>query len=286
MSVVDDNIETPFDVPQKRTRPPMPPEIAKAIIAVNKKVKSLAKDETNTFQRFKYTSVDAFYEAIGPLMAEAGLIVFTDEIDTQIERRESTDDQGRNKVSNWLITQYELIIYHESGAEWGPIRREMMVAATGPQAYGSGQSYVEKYFLRGLFKVPTGDGDADAQSKTELPARQRAPASRPRPPEPPHDPETGEVHGPHRIPLGDGANRFIEYSKTFVAAIKTSATRAELDAWQRECAAGLAAMSVDAPKAHRLVKANIAEQEVRLKPKEVELMTEADVGSALSQSAE
>ena len=43
----------------------MPPEIAKAIVAVNKKVKSLAKDEENKFARFRYTSVDAFYEAIG-----------------------------------------------------------------------------------------------------------------------------------------------------------------------------------------------------------------------------
>ena len=152
-------------------RPPMSPEIAKAIISVNKRVTSLGKDEENKFGHFKYTSVDAFYEAIGPLMADAGIFVFTDEVDTEIERREGTDDQGRARVTNWLITKYEIMIYHESGAEWGPIRREMMVAATGPQAYGAGQSYVEKYFLRGLFKVPTGDPDADGHPQAGLPER-------------------------------------------------------------------------------------------------------------------
>ena len=152
-------------------RPPMPPEIAKAIISVNKRVTSLGKDEENKFARFKYTSVDAFYEAIGPLMADAGIFVLTDEVDTEIERREGTDDQGRPRITVWLTTKYEISIYHENGAEWGPICREMMVAATGPQAYGAGQSYVEKYFLRGLFKVPTGDADADGHPQAGLPER-------------------------------------------------------------------------------------------------------------------
>jgi hypothetical protein len=32
---------------------------------------------------------------------------------------------------------------------------------SGPQAYGAAQSYVEKQFLRQVFKIPTGDKDAD-----------------------------------------------------------------------------------------------------------------------------
>lgn len=164
--------------------PQMPAEIAKAIIAIKKQVKSLRKDEENKFARFQYASVDAFYEAIGPLMAEAGLFVMTEEASTQTDRRETSDDTGRTKTANWLLTNYELTLYHESGIGWGPIHRSIMVAATGPQAYGAGQSYVEKYFLRGLFKVPTGDTDADSHIQAGLPVpRQRPRQPIPRPPQ-------------------------------------------------------------------------------------------------------
>lgn len=192
----------------RRWRSSMPPAIAKAIISVNKKVKSLPKDDENKFARFRYTSVDAFYEAIGPLMAEAGIFVFCDEVETQIVRREGMDDQGRSRITNWLVTKYELLVYHESGAGWGPICRQMMVAATGPQAYGVGQSYVEKYFLRGLFKVPTGEGDADAEPKTELPQTRGATrTARPMAPPPLHPttmPATSAVQPSGTTGTGDG----------------------------------------------------------------------------------
>ena len=57
----------------------MPPEIAKAIVAVKAKVKMLGKEDENRFGKFKFVSVDQFYEMIGPLMAEAGLLIVTDE---------------------------------------------------------------------------------------------------------------------------------------------------------------------------------------------------------------
>lgn len=187
--------------------PTMPPEIAKAIIAVNKQVKSLAKDENNKYANFRYASVDAFYEAIGPLMAEAGLFVLAEEVSSEIERRETIDDRGQVKSSNWLSTNYELTLYHESGVGWGPVRRSMMVAASGPQAYGAGQSYVEKYFLRGLFKVPTSEGDADGHQQEGLPSRRPVPPLRQEPPRrpaavpvringhtlPPDDPEAAQA---------------------------------------------------------------------------------------------
>lgn len=150
---------------------PMPPEIGKAIVAVKKQVKSLAKDEENKFARFKYVSVDAFYEAIGPLMANAGLVLFTDEVEVITEQRETTNDQGQLRTSVWLVIKYDLTLYHESGASYGPKRRTMMVPATGPQAFGAAESYVEKYYLRGLFKVPTGEQDADAEKQDALPPR-------------------------------------------------------------------------------------------------------------------
>lgn len=155
--------------PAAQNHPRMPPEIAKAIIAVKKKVRQLGKDDENKFARFKYVSVDKFYDAVGRIMADAGIFVVTDERSIVAETRETTSEQGQVKKAVWLTAVYELTVFHESGAEYGPIHRTIMVPATGPQAFGSGMSYVEKYFLRGLFKIPTGDEDADAEPQQGLP---------------------------------------------------------------------------------------------------------------------
>jgi len=292
--VSDDDIIEPEDyVPGEPPRrlPKMPPEIAKAIIAVCGQVKSLVKDDTNKFANYKFASVDTFYEAIGPLMAGAGIFVFADEVDTSVERRESTDDRtNTTKVSNWLISTFELMIYHESGTEWGPIRRKMQVLATGPQAYGSGQSYVEKYFLRGLFKVPTGEGDADSHEQTGLPARQQRPSRPPpRQPAPPHHPDTGEILAPHELALGDS---WVDFGMRFIAAIKTADNSAVVDDWVGRNADNIHEAREKAPKAYASVERAIAAQHAKFAPppaangaavSEANLVTEADAGDILAE---
>jgi hypothetical protein len=58
---------------------------------------------------------------------------------------------------------------------YGPIRRNQQVSATGPQSYGASEAYVEKYFLRNLFKIPTGELDADAEPQEGLPPKRTPP---------------------------------------------------------------------------------------------------------------
>lgn len=152
-----------------REASPMPPEIAKAIVAVMGKVKQIGKDDENKFAKYAYVSVDKFFDQIGRLMADAGIFVVTDEVSTVVEPREVVDDYGKVKKSTWLVCQYEIRIYHTSGACYGPLSRAVQVQASGPQAYGSAQSYIEKYFLRSLFKIPTGEADADAHAQEGLP---------------------------------------------------------------------------------------------------------------------
>jgi hypothetical protein len=151
--------------------PSMPTEIIKAIVAVTMEVKKLAKEGNNTFARYKYTSVDQFYEALGPLMASHGLIDVVDETSTVVEVRESANDRGEIKRSAWLLATYDIWLHHVSGASFGPLHRAIQVSATGAQSFASAQSFVEKYFLRNLFKVPTGDIDeVDDSDKGDLPA--------------------------------------------------------------------------------------------------------------------
>jgi hypothetical protein len=150
--------------------PPMPPEIAKAIISVMKAVRAIGKDAKTDFGRkYAYVSVDAFYEQIGPLMAANGIFDLVLEQSLDVQMRVTVDEYNKEKKANWLIGVYHIYVYHDSGVFYGPIKREMQVRADGPQAYGSAPSYLEKYFLRQLFKVPTGDADADNHPQEGIP---------------------------------------------------------------------------------------------------------------------
>ncbi len=174
------------EIPNLRPSPsPMPPEVAKGIIKVMAGVKLLGKDATNPFQRYKYTSVDQFYEAIGPLMADAGIFTLLMENSIDISKQETTNDRGETKSSMWMSVSYDIYIYHETGVSFGPVQRSIRVLANGAQAYAAATSFVEKYYLRQLFKIPTGEADAnvdlDMQDKHILPASD----GRRQPPPPP-----------------------------------------------------------------------------------------------------
>jgi hypothetical protein len=149
----------------------MPVEIIRAIIKITGEVKRLGKEGTNTFARYKFTSVDQFYEALGPIMSANGLMDLAEEKSVTIEIREVADERGVVKKSAWMTAIYDFWLYHESGVRFGPITRHIQVQATGAQSYASAQSYAEKYFLRNLFKVPTGDKDeVEETGKEGLPA--------------------------------------------------------------------------------------------------------------------
>lgn len=153
----------------------MPAEIAKAIMQVKTQIKQLGADERNAHASYNYVSVDKFYERIGPLMAEAGLALLINEAESEVRISETTDNQGRERKTPWLFCRYELTFLHESGAMSAlPMARSLAMPINGPQTYGAAQSYIEKQFLRQVFKVPTGEKDAD-----ETEQGQAAPTGRP-----------------------------------------------------------------------------------------------------------
>ncbi len=149
-----DNFDRTTGEIQTAPAPDMPPAIAAAIIAVKKQVKQLGADDKNEHGRYNFVSVDKFYERIGKLMAEAGLALLIDETVTDVR---ASDKSG----NPWLFAQYDLTFMHESGVLARPLRRSIALPISGPQAFGAAQSYIEKQFLRQVFKVPTGDKDAD-----------------------------------------------------------------------------------------------------------------------------
>ena len=152
----------------------MPPAIASAIVAVKKQIKQIGFDEKNQHGGYNYVSVDRMYERLGPMLAERGLALLIDETDTSITVNETTDRDGKVRKTPWLFAQYSLAFMHESGAVSAPMRRSLAMPINGPQTYGAAQSYVEKQFLRQVFKVPTGEKDADEVAQgDDTPARGR-----------------------------------------------------------------------------------------------------------------
>lgn len=152
----------------------MAPEIAAPVIGVCKKVKLAVKEHLNKHGGYKYVSVDKFYEDMGPLLAEAGLIIMMHE--------RAAESDGK-----WLNVTYDIFLIGESGKSYGPVTRTQGVLANGPQAYAAAQSFAEKYFMRQLFKIPTGEeeADADSQPRTQIPAskKQTKPAAETYPPD-------------------------------------------------------------------------------------------------------
>ena len=148
----------------------IPEEIAVAILKVQREIPTrMANDAKNDYGGWNYLSIDGYYEAIRPLLCDAGLICYTDEGDLEI----SAD--GRS-----LKNTYRFTLAHESGAVWGPITRNLVHTNQGAQSIGAMQSYAEKFFYRSLFKIATGEPDnAPVGGETaDIDAGKKAPASK------------------------------------------------------------------------------------------------------------
>jgi hypothetical protein len=153
---------------RKRERvatPPMPAEIARAISSVIQKVGVLAKNAKNAHGGYTYASVDAFYEGVAPVTAEEGLIIYPSSIAHEYDKITTAD--GNLKVA--VTIEYSFTLVHvETGKNWSDPNdvKEIRLWWTGAQTFGAAESYAIKQFMRGLFKIPTGDRDADEDDQT------------------------------------------------------------------------------------------------------------------------
>jgi hypothetical protein len=141
-----------YGVPSETVIPKLHKSIATAINGVMGDIKTLKKDDKNTYQGYNYASIDNFLSAVNPLCAKHGLIINIDE-----ESCEVTRDGTKNP---WIHIVYKFILSHASGDTWGYTpRRNMFVSMTGGQSMGSSMSYTLKQFMRSLFQISTGERD-------------------------------------------------------------------------------------------------------------------------------
>ncbi len=153
----------------------MPPEIAKAIIAVSKKVTPLVKGEINKYEKYKYFSIDQLNEMIGPLLADVGLVVWVHQLKSEV---------GPIGGILHLEAFYEIYLVDENGIASPPSPQHVITEFKGAQTMGAAQSYAVKYFLRDLFRIPTGEAELDAMPKTNFTAARPKPVEVEKPAEP------------------------------------------------------------------------------------------------------
>lgn len=181
----------------------IPKEMAAAVLNVMKELKSLAKTGRNEHGRYNFAPVDDFYDAVHELLPKNGLLLTSEEIDSEIISMENAtyDSKGNvtaRKVAVWIKSTWIFKIHHNGVSSQG-FKRFVLVPTAGPQTAGIVQSYASKNFMRDLFKIRTGEYELDdmvpephgTPVKPEAPVQNSQPSKKAEAPA--HDPVTGEV---------------------------------------------------------------------------------------------
>lgn len=136
---------------QAAPRPKIPASIAKAIARVMLAVSTIQKDAHNNHGNYDYASVDSVYEGVQKAMAEAGLVIIP------MEEKVARLDDGKH-----IEFVFSFLVATETDTWEDPRnRRTCYMQWMGAQTFQGGQSYCEKAFLKGLFKLNTGDAEQE-----------------------------------------------------------------------------------------------------------------------------
>ena len=159
----------------------MKQETIKSIVSVRDQVGQLGKSALNPHGRYKYVSIDAYYEQVGSVAAKHGLSWVAREVDFKL-----LPDVGKTGI---IQVTYSIMLMHLSGDVVPDFTRITIVhPLQGAQTVGSAMSYLEKVFMRQLFAIATGEKDSDADETDpssllggSTPAKPREPERRPEP---------------------------------------------------------------------------------------------------------
>lgn len=152
------------------------------IAVVTAQVPSLVKNDNAPQAGFNYVSIDTYYEKVAKLAYETGLawIIREEEIELFPD-----PDFGLLQRQTYEVDLYDT----ETGdGQPGAIRMSIVHPFQDAQTTGSSVSYLDKLVMRQLFKVVTGEKDADfyargrkAQGKSNAQTKP-APSTPPSPP--------------------------------------------------------------------------------------------------------
>lgn len=134
-----------------------PEKISKSLHDIQNKAQRLVHDSKNTHQKYSFVSIDKYYEYIRPLLNEHHLMIIPNEVESQLS------DSGKT-----LKVIFEFHILHKDGEMWQfPIKRTVYIPFHGAQTCGSALSYADKFIIRTLFKISTGE-ESDVETKENI----------------------------------------------------------------------------------------------------------------------
>jgi hypothetical protein len=128
-----------------------PGSIARAVIAITRKMEAVAKEGVNQFQNYRYQRWEDISEKLSPLLAEHGLFML------QSEQSRSLLEQ--NEKGSVLAIVYHFTLVHENGdmapaVEWTAIQRlRDQKGTTDDKAAAKCHTQAEKYFCIKQFKI-------------------------------------------------------------------------------------------------------------------------------------
>ncbi len=142
-------------------------EITAAIAKVMGSVGYVQKKGENKFHGYKFAAIGDLLAKIQPAMVEAGLVI------TQSELAHELIAEG-----SVMTATYEFSLSHTSGAVWTDRPRHTGMAGArnskggfDDKALNKCHTAARKYFLLGLFQIPTGDVVDPDEEEDKAPAK-------------------------------------------------------------------------------------------------------------------
>ena len=134
-------------------------KIAEAVLKVMGQVGYVQKKGVNSFQNYKYASIEGILEKVQPALVDCGLVIVQSEVSHEIVGE-----------GNLMEAVYEFTLHHASGETSTPIRQTGLSSLRNSKggyddkALNKCHTTARKYFILGLFQIPTGlADDADAE---------------------------------------------------------------------------------------------------------------------------
>lgn len=138
-------------------------EVYKAIGAVMADLAAtgIAKDQTNTFDKYKFRGIDSVYNTLAPILSKHGLLVLPRVMERHSEERVSE----KNKAIFYVTIKMELDFVAASDGSKHTICAYGEAMDRGDKATNKAMTAAYKYALFESFCIPTeGSDDADRES--------------------------------------------------------------------------------------------------------------------------
>ena len=183
---VEDPVAAAIDTLRRQMEGPRPGKIFAAISSIMKEVGPISKARENVEQKFRYRSIDQFYNAVSPLFGKYGVFSAPKVLD----REDEPFLTGTGKTWHRVILKIRYTFYAEDGSN---ISVEVYGEGTdsGDKGSNKAEASAHKYALMQLLCVPTEelkDLDPDGHTppeavgkKSKAPEKPAAPAAKPGP---------------------------------------------------------------------------------------------------------